>query len=242
GNSSTRQWEHFFTSSGEIALAVGTILHYQWELLLAVGTHHWKWEKCTRIDTPQKSVVSLSDTSAKKAFQVAKDPSCSQTPLNGEHERVAPIYQSSITEFVYLIEAHHHLNPIFIPKDNSPRRLDDGVVMLVLEARGHPLRFGEVHLSLVALNPKLEVFYALSYNQLSGPLVDGHSENLLVCSFFIIAVQTPGSGISILLAVGTPSTGSGNLYFQWELSPSSENALCILFPTLWIMSGRKFSL
>nr|GEZ78331.1 putative reverse transcriptase domain-containing protein [Tanacetum cinerariifolium] len=44
-------------------------------------------------------------------------------------------------------------------------------------------------------------------------------------------VQTPGSGISILLAVGTPSTGSGNLYCQWELSPSSGNALCILFPT-----------
>nr|GEW65561.1 LRR receptor-like serine/threonine-protein kinase GSO1 [Tanacetum cinerariifolium] len=37
--------------------------------------------------------------------------------------------------------------------------------------------------------------------------------------FFIIAVQTPGSEISILLAVGTPSTGSGNLYCQWELSP-----------------------
>nr|GEV02109.1 hypothetical protein [Tanacetum cinerariifolium] len=52
--------------------------------------------------------------------------------------------------------------------------------------------------------------------------------------FFIIAVQTLGSGISILLAVGTPSTGSGNLYCQWELSPSSGNALCILFPTdLW---------
>nr|GEY28981.1 hypothetical protein [Tanacetum cinerariifolium] len=44
-------------------------------------------------------------------------------------------------------------------------------------------------------------------------------------------VQTPGSGISILLAVGTPSTGSGNLYCQWELSPVSGNALCILFPT-----------
>nr|GEX81173.1 hypothetical protein [Tanacetum cinerariifolium] len=38
--------------------------------------------------------------------------------------------------------------------------------------------------------------------------------------FFIIAVQTPGSGISILLAVGTTSTGSGNLYCQWELSLS----------------------
>nr|GEY65369.1 hypothetical protein [Tanacetum cinerariifolium] len=45
------------------------------------------------------------------------------------------------------------------------------------------------------------------------------------------SVQTPGSGISILLAVGTPFTGSGNLYCQWELSPGSGNALCILFPT-----------
>nr|GEW74535.1 DNA-directed DNA polymerase [Tanacetum cinerariifolium] len=43
--------------------------------------------------------------------------------------------------------------------------------------------------------------------------------------FFIIAVQTPGNGISILLAVGTPSTGSGNLYCQWELSPGNGNAL-----------------
>nr|GEW00683.1 uncharacterized mitochondrial protein AtMg00810-like [Tanacetum cinerariifolium] len=50
--------------------------------------------------------------------------------------------------------------------------------------------------------------------------------------FFIIAVQTPGSGISILLAVGTPSTGSGNLYCQWELSLGSGNALCILFPKI----------
>nr|GFB82760.1 hypothetical protein [Tanacetum cinerariifolium] len=50
--------------------------------------------------------------------------------------------------------------------------------------------------------------------------------------FFIIAVQTPGSGISILLAVGTPSIGSGKLYCQWELFPGSGNALCILFPTV----------
>nr|GEV65413.1 reverse transcriptase domain-containing protein [Tanacetum cinerariifolium] len=44
-------------------------------------------------------------------------------------------------------------------------------------------------------------------------------------------MQTPGSGISILLAVGTPSTGSRKLYCQWELFPGSGNALCILFPT-----------
>nr|GEV63712.1 hypothetical protein [Tanacetum cinerariifolium] len=36
--------------------------------------------------------------------------------------------------------------------------------------------------------------------------------------------QTPSSGISILLAVGIPSTGSGNLYCQWELSLGSGNA------------------
>nr|GFB55740.1 hypothetical protein [Tanacetum cinerariifolium] len=54
GNSSTRQWEHFFTSSGKIVLAVETILHYQWELLLAVGTFFsssgnffWQWEHIT---------------------------------------------------------------------------------------------------------------------------------------------------------------------------------------------------
>nr|GFC30402.1 hypothetical protein [Tanacetum cinerariifolium] len=45
-------------------------------------------------------------------------------------------------------------------------------------------------------------------------------------------VQTPGSGISNLLVVGTTFTGSrttftgsGNLYCQWELSPGSGNAL-----------------
>nr|GEX09837.1 hypothetical protein [Tanacetum cinerariifolium] len=37
-----------------------------------------------------------------------------------------------------------------------------------------------------------------------------------------------------LEAVGTPSTGSGNLYCQWELSPSSGNALCILFLTFYV--------
>nr|GEV98112.1 hypothetical protein [Tanacetum cinerariifolium] len=39
-------------------------------------------------------------------------------------------------------------------------------------------------------------------------------------------------GIFILLAVGTPSTGSGKLYCQWELCSSSGNALWILFLTL----------
>nr|GEY38059.1 uncharacterized mitochondrial protein AtMg00810-like [Tanacetum cinerariifolium] len=59
-------------------------------------------------------------------------------------------------------------------------------------------------------------------------------ERLISCFFIIssIAVQTSGSGILNLLAVGTTFTGSGNLYCQWELSPYSRNALCILFPTI----------
>nr|GFB72751.1 hypothetical protein [Tanacetum cinerariifolium] len=55
----------------------------------------------------------------------------------------------SINEFGYLVEAHHHLNPIFISKYDSPRRIDDSIVMLVLETRGIPLRFGELQLSLM---------------------------------------------------------------------------------------------
>nr|GEY95892.1 retrovirus-related Pol polyprotein from transposon TNT 1-94 [Tanacetum cinerariifolium] len=63
----------------------------------------------------------------------------------------------------------------------------------------------------------------------------------LLCNFVEkYLVQTPSSGISILLAVGTPSTGSGNLYCQWELSPGSGNALCILFPTTGTLSQRSF--
>nr|GEV62604.1 DNA helicase [Tanacetum cinerariifolium] len=58
-----------------------------------------------------------------------------------------------------------------------------------------------------------------------------NSKNL--SNFFIIAVQTPGSGISILLAVGTPPTGSGNIYCQWELSPDSGNALRSIDTRCW---------
>nr|GEV06641.1 ribonuclease H-like domain-containing protein [Tanacetum cinerariifolium] len=118
---------------------------------------------------------------------VAEDPPCLQALLNGEHECLASI-DRAITELVYLVEAHHHLNPIFTPKHDSPRRIDDDVVRLVLEARGILLRFGEVQLSLVALNPKLEVFYTLSDNQMSGPLVDGRSKNLLFFRWEVVQV------------------------------------------------------
>nr|GFA67842.1 hypothetical protein [Tanacetum cinerariifolium] len=49
--------------------------------------------------------------------------------------------------------------------------------------------------------------------------------------FFIISsivVQTPGSGISNLLAVGTSFTGSGNLYCQWEPSPGNTKETVML--------------
>nr|GEX51562.1 retrovirus-related Pol polyprotein from transposon TNT 1-94 [Tanacetum cinerariifolium] len=78
------------------------------------------------------------------------------------------LLQSVVTELVDLIEAHNHLNLISIPKCDSSWRIDYNVVVLVFEARGIPSRFGEVELSLVAFNPDLEVFYALSDNQVSG--------------------------------------------------------------------------
>nr|GFD54752.1 hypothetical protein [Tanacetum cinerariifolium] len=46
--------------------------------------------------------------------------------------------------------------------------------------------------------------------------------------FFIIAVQTPDGGISILLAVGTPSTSSGNLYCLYRSAAGGGTAL---YPT-----------
>nr|GEW18332.1 putative reverse transcriptase domain-containing protein [Tanacetum cinerariifolium] len=48
---------------------------------------------------------------------------------------------------------------------------------------------------------------------------------ILVFFFFSsIAVKTSGSGISNLLAVATTFTGSGNLYCQWELYPSTRKS------------------
>nr|GFB83539.1 hypothetical protein [Tanacetum cinerariifolium] len=79
------------------------------------------------------------------------------------------LVQSAVTELVDLIEAHNHLNTVSISKCDGSWRIDYRVVMLVFEARGIPSRFGEVELSLVAFNPELEVFYALSDNQVSGP-------------------------------------------------------------------------
>nr|GFA86692.1 hypothetical protein [Tanacetum cinerariifolium] len=75
GNSSTRQWEHFFTGSGKIALAVGTILHYQWELLMqweissSSGNFFWQWEHITG--------------SGKTALEVGMDRT-----FNSQHSRV----------------------------------------------------------------------------------------------------------------------------------------------------------
>nr|GEZ68062.1 hypothetical protein [Tanacetum cinerariifolium] len=136
--------------------------------------------------------------------------------LNPVIQCLVDLLQCAITEFVYLVEAHHHLNPIFVLKHDSPKRIDDGVVMLVLKTRGIPLRFGEVQLSLVTLNPKLEVFYALSDNQVSGPLVDGRSENLLVfrweelMAFFHFVLKNHSINVAMsLVCVSNESLGGG---------------------------------
>nr|GEW54000.1 hypothetical protein [Tanacetum cinerariifolium] len=64
---------------------------------------------------------------------------------------------------------------------------------------------------------------------------------LKVVSKFAVGMQTPGSGMSLLLAVGTPSNGSGNLYCQWELSPGSGNALEPLCQNSQFDAGHEFA-
>nr|GFA63166.1 hypothetical protein [Tanacetum cinerariifolium] len=110
----------------------------------------------------QKSIVSLFDASTNKALQVAEDPPCLQSLLNGEHERLALIHRAT-TELVYLGKTQHHLNPVFIPNHDSPRRIDDGVVMLVLEARGIPLR-------IVVFGTTSERYHTLPQYRICTPL------------------------------------------------------------------------
>ncbi|GKD77935.1 hypothetical protein Tco_1340556 [Tanacetum coccineum] len=54
------------------------------------------------------------------------------------------LLQSSVDELVDLIEAHDHLNPIFIPKCDGTWKVNYGVVVLKLKTSCIPSRFGEV--------------------------------------------------------------------------------------------------
>nr|GFA52487.1 reverse transcriptase domain-containing protein [Tanacetum cinerariifolium] len=77
GNSSTRQWEHFFTSSGKIALAVGTSSGSR-NFSSSSGNFFWQWEHITgngkttlevgmdRTFNSQQSSPKLDDASAIK--------------------------------------------------------------------------------------------------------------------------------------------------------------------------------
>nr|GFA89833.1 hypothetical protein [Tanacetum cinerariifolium] len=91
--------------------------------------------------------------------------------LELEQTQQGSSYESSsvVTELVDLIEPHDHLNSIYVPKCDGSWRVDYHEVMLVFKASGISSRFGEVKLSLIAFNPQLEVFYALSDNQVCGP-------------------------------------------------------------------------
>ncbi|GKD55691.1 hypothetical protein Tco_1289078 [Tanacetum coccineum] len=57
------------------------------------------------------------------------------------------LLQSAVAELVDLIEAHDHLNPIFIPKFDGSWRVNYGEVVLELKTSCIPSRFGEVDYS-----------------------------------------------------------------------------------------------
>nr|GEY46383.1 retrovirus-related Pol polyprotein from transposon TNT 1-94 [Tanacetum cinerariifolium] len=56
-------------------------------------------------------------------------------------------------------------------------------------------------------------------------------DELLNGSSKVVSKSSAVSSADAPNQLGTPSTGSGKLYCQWELSPSSGNVLCIFFPT-----------
>nr|GEW77887.1 putative reverse transcriptase domain-containing protein [Tanacetum cinerariifolium] len=121
---------------------------------------------------------------------VPSDPTLREVVLSEAHCCPFSIYPGS-TKMYEDLKQHFWWNGMkqdIATYVGSPRRIDDGIVMLVLEDRGIPLRFCKVQLSLVTLNPKMEVFYALSDNQLSGLLVDDYSKNILVFRWKVVQV------------------------------------------------------
>ncbi|GJU62470.1 hypothetical protein Tco_1244305 [Tanacetum coccineum] len=97
----------------------------------------------------EKSVVPFSYSSTNKAFQVTEDPPSRIHPVNLEFldpvvQCLINLLQSAVTEIVDLIEAHDHLNPIFIPKCDGSWRVNYCEIVLVLKASCIPSGFGEV--------------------------------------------------------------------------------------------------
>ncbi|GJY07632.1 hypothetical protein Tco_0374686 [Tanacetum coccineum] len=72
------------------------------------------------------------------------------------------ICQRTITEFVNLIKPYDLSFMVTDREHNYTRRINDCIVMLVLEAFCIPSRYSEIQLFLVALNAELEVFNPLS--------------------------------------------------------------------------------
>nr|GEZ77752.1 hypothetical protein [Tanacetum cinerariifolium] len=70
--------------------------------------------------------------------------------------------QRTITELVHLVEPRD-LSFIVVDREHCcARRLNDGIIMLELEAFSNPSWFSEVHLCLVDFNVKLKVFNPMS--------------------------------------------------------------------------------
>nr|GEW76549.1 retrovirus-related Pol polyprotein from transposon TNT 1-94 [Tanacetum cinerariifolium] len=115
-----------------------------------------------------------------------------------------------------------------IMRFNEIHKFNDGTLHLIDEALDYQVKEFKINRMNPGLNTRRgcpqEGDYPSGYGK-------GNLELFYRQGSQMVKMQTLGSGISIILAVGTPSTGTWNLYCQWELSPSSGNALCILFPT-----------
>nr|GFA92948.1 hypothetical protein [Tanacetum cinerariifolium] len=132
-----------------------------------------------------------------------------------------------IAKVLEVISKHYVLMPKVLP--SQPTLCPNFDTLLPFSSKNEDKVFEPCILSYLLVSNQDKIIFDFSKNPI---MIYGEDIPLLDIPFFIIVVQTPGSGISIILAVGTPFTSSGNLYCQWELSPGSGNALCILFPTI----------
>ncbi|GKF28117.1 hypothetical protein Tco_0094459, partial [Tanacetum coccineum] len=69
---------------------------------------------------------------------------------------------SAITELVYFIEPHNHLNPIFVSKNDCPWRVYDSEIMLELKSNGLPSRLTAVVRIFLSSGDRL--WYILYHN------------------------------------------------------------------------------
>ncbi|GKF09764.1 hypothetical protein Tco_0043988, partial [Tanacetum coccineum] len=77
--------------------------------------------------------------------------------------------QCAITKLVHLIQSHHLLLIISVYVDYRPRLADYGVIFFEQKVRCIPIRLSKIEFRLITFNPKLQIFYTFSDDDVPYP-------------------------------------------------------------------------